>query len=82
MTPLGNKLGEWITLQGEKYSNDLAGKQYSVGREVFCWNVDGNFAGDTVVTLEVLIDFAGDTKASLTTLFPWLLAEDNPVISW
>ena len=36
MTPLGNKLGEWITLQGEKYSNDLVGEQYSVGREVLC----------------------------------------------
>ena len=48
MTPLGNKLGEWITLRGEDYPNDLAGKQYFVGREVLCWDVDGNFAGDTV----------------------------------
>ena len=31
---VGNKLGEWITLWGEKYSSDLAGKQYSVGREI------------------------------------------------
>ena len=31
---VGNKLGEWITLRGEKHSNDLAGKQYSVGREI------------------------------------------------
>ena len=29
----------------------------------------------------MLIDFAGDKKTLLTTLFPWLLAEDNPVIS-
>ena len=32
--------------------------------------------------LEVLIDFAGDKKTSSRALFPWLLAEDNPVISW
>ena len=69
-------------MRGGKYSNDLAGKQYSVGREILCWNVDGNFAGDTIVVLEVLIDFAGDKKTSSRTLFPWLLAEDNPVISW
>ena len=78
---MGNKLGEWITLRGEKYSSDLAGEQYSVGREVPCWNVDGNFAGDTIVVLEVLIDFAGDKKTVSRTLFSWLLAEDNPVIS-
>ena len=48
MTLLGNKLGEWITLRGENYSSDLAGEQYSVGREVRCWDVDGNSAGDTV----------------------------------
>ena len=43
---------------------------------------DDNFAGDTVVMLEVLIDFAGDKKTSSRMIFPWLLAEDNPVISW
>ena len=32
--------------------------------------------------LEVLIDFAGGKKTSPRTIFPWLLAEDNPVISW
>ena len=79
---MGNKLGEWITLRGEKYSNDLVGEQYSVGREVLCWNVDGIFVGDTMVVLEVLIDFVGDKKTSPRTLFLWLLAEDNPVISW
>ena len=78
---MGNKLGEWITLRGEKYSSDLAGEQYSVGREVLCWNADGNFIGGTVVMLEVLIDFAGDKKTSSGTIFPWPLAEDNPVIS-
>ena len=67
---------------GENYSSDLAGEQYSVGREVLYWNVDGNFAGDTIVVLEALIDFAGDKKTSSRTIFPWLLAEDNPVISW
>ena len=66
----------------KKYSSDLAGEPYSVGREVLCWNVDGNFTGDTIVMLEVLIDFAGDEKTSPRTIFPWLLAEDNPVISW
>ena len=67
-----------------------------MGREILCWDIDGNFAGDTVVMLEVLIDFAGDTvvtlevlidfaggkKTSPRTIFPCLLAEDNPVISW
>ena len=41
-----------------------------------------DFAGDTIVMLEVLIDFAGDKKTSPRTIFPWLLAEDNLVISW
>ena len=41
-----------------------------------------DFAGGTLVVLEVLIDFAGDKKTSSRTIFPWLLAEDNPVISW
>ena len=50
--------------------------------EVLCWNVDGNFAGDTIVVLEVLIDFAGDKKTLPRTIFSWLLVEDNPVISW
>ena len=36
ITPLGNKLGEWNTLRGDKYSSDLAGKQYSVGGEILC----------------------------------------------
>ena len=31
--------------------------------------------------LEVLIDFAGEKRILSTTTFPWLLAEDNPVIS-
>ena len=32
--------------------------------------------------LEVLIDFAGDKETLSRMLFPWILAEDNPVISW
>ena len=48
-----------------------------MGREVLCWEVDGNFAGDTIVMLEVLIDFAGDKETLQRTIFPWLLAEDN-----
>ena len=62
MTPLGNKLGEKITLRGENYSSDLAGDIFAVS--------------------EVSINFAGDKKISSRTLFPWLSAEDNPVISW
>ena len=52
-----------------------------MGREILCWDIDGNSAGDTVVTLEVLLDFVGDRKTSSGTIFTWLLAEDNPVIS-
>ena len=50
-----------------------------MGREVLCWDVDGNSAGDTVVMLEVLMDPAGDRKTLPRTIFPWLLVEDNPV---
>ena len=67
---------------GRNDSSDLAGEPYSVGREILCWDVDGNFVGDTIVMMEVLIDSAGDGKTSSGTIFPWLLAEDNPVISW
>ena len=49
MTPLGNKLGDYS--MGGNYSSDLAGEQYSVRREVLCWDVDDNSAGDTVVEL-------------------------------
>ena len=35
-----------------------------------------------MAVLEVLIDFAGDKKTLPRTIFSWLLAEDNPVISW
>ena len=38
--------------------------------------------GIPFVMLEVLIDSAGDKKTLPRTVFPWLLAEDNPVISW
>ena len=71
-----------ITKWGGSYSSDPAGEQYSVGKEVLCWNVDGNFAGDTIVMLELLMESAGDKKTSLGTIFPWILAEDNPFISW
>ena len=33
---------------GKNYSSDLAGEQYSVGKEVLCWDVDGNFAGEVI----------------------------------
>ena len=68
--------GEKITLAILLGNNTLWGERYSV--EMF----DDNFAGDTIVMLEVLIDSAGDKKTSPRTIFPWLLAEDNPVISW
>ena len=32
--------------------------------------------------LEVLIDSAGGKKTLPRTVFPWLLAQDDPVISW
>ena len=71
------------TLCGEKITLAiLLVEQYSVGREILCWDIDDNSTGDTVVTLEVLMDFAGDKETSTRTIFPWLLAEDNPVISW
>ena len=54
-------------------SNTLWGERYFAGM------FDGNFVGDTIV---VLIDFAGDKKTSPRMIFPWILAEDNPVISW
>ena len=73
-------LANGITLRGGKHSNDLAGKQYSVGREILLLSVD-NLLGDTLVVLEVLIDFAGGKRTSSRMTFPWLLAEDNPVIS-
>ena len=41
-----------------------------MGREVFCWDVDDNFDGDTVVMLEVFTDFAGDRTTSPRTIFP------------
>ena len=56
-------------------NNTLWGERY------FVETLYENSVGDTVVMLEVLIDSAGDEKTLSTTLFPWLLAEDNPVIS-
>ena len=59
-----------------------------LGNVEICWRIlnflkfDGSFAGDNIVVLEVLINFAGDKKTSPRTISPWLLAEDNPVISW
>ena len=51
------------------------------GEEYFA-EVDDNSAGDTIVMLEVLIDSAGGKKTLPRTIFSWLLAEDNPIISW
>ena len=63
----------------KRYSSDHAGKQYSVGNRDALLNVDSLLR--IPLLLEVLIDFAGDRETLSTTLFPWLLAEDNPVIS-
>ena len=41
--------------------------------KITCWGY--------LVELEVCIDFARDKKILSTTIFPWLSAEDNPVIS-
>ena len=54
------------TLWGERYSAEML-------RITSLW---------IPLMLEVLIDFVGDEKTLSTTIFPWLLAEDNPVISW
>ena len=66
--------GEKSTLAILLGSNTLWGERYSVEMLMI------TLLGDTIVMLEVLIDFAGDKKTSSRTLFPWLLAEDNPVI--
>ena len=47
----------------------LLGSNTQWGERYFA-EVDGNSAGDTIVTLEVLIDFAGDRKTSTRTIFP------------
>ena len=67
--------GRKDTLATMLRSNTLWGDEYFA-------EVDDNSAGDTIVVLEVLMDFAGGKKTLSTTLFPWLLAEDNPVISY
>ena len=72
MTPLGNKLCWRDSLQGMN----------SVGKERYFAEVDDNSAGDTIVELCWKINSAGDRKTSPGTIFPWQLAEDNPVISW
>ena len=48
MTPLRNKLGKWKILRGEKIT--------PLGIPLM------SYAGDILVVLEVLIDFAGDRK--------------------
>ena len=79
MTPLGNKLGDYSA--GENYSSDLDEEQYSWEEKYSIGMLNDNSAGDTVVMLAVLIDYAGDEKNTPRTIFPWLLAEDNPLIS-
>ena len=82
MTPLGNKLGDGL-LCGEKITLAiLLGKNTLWEERYFAEMFDDNSAGDTIDMLEVLLDSAGDKKTSPRTTFSWLLAEDNPVISW
>ena len=79
---VGKKLGEWNNSAGRKStltillgSNTLWGERcFAELLIITCWRY-------LCCMLEVLIDFAGDKKTVLTTTFPWLLAEDNPVIS-
>ena len=59
----------------------LLGTSTLWGERYFAEMFDDNFVGDTVDVLEVLIDSAGDKKTSPRTIFPWLLAEDKPVIN-
>ena len=66
---------------GDNHSSYLAGEQYSVGERYFVEMLVVTSLGIPLM-LEVLIDFAGDKKAPPGTIFLWLLAEDNPVISW
>ena len=56
----------------------------SVGKERYFAEVDDNSAGDTIVELcwKICWTPLGDRKTSPGTIFPWQLAEDNPVISW
>ena len=68
--------GEKITLATLLRNDTLWKERY------YAEMLDDNSTGDTVVMLEVLIDSAGDKKTLPRTVFPWLLAEDNPVISW
>ena len=81
MTSLRNELGEWKILRGGKYSDDLAGEQYSVGGERY-------FAGMLIIICWGYLCCIGSVdglrwgkKTLSRTLFPWLLSKDNPVIS-
>ena len=55
----------------------------SVGKERYFAEVDDHSAGDTIVELRFgdLRNSAGYRKTSPRTIFPWQLAEDNPVMS-
>ena len=70
-----------ITLWGEITLVILLGNN-TLWEERYSVEIDDNSTGDTIVMLKVLIDSAGDRKTSPRTIFPWSLAEDNPVISW
>ena len=55
--------GEKSTLVILLGNNTLWGERYFAGM------FDGNFAGDIIVMLEVLMDSAGDKKTSPRTIF-------------
>ena len=70
-------------LCGENYSSDLAGENTLCEERYFAEMLYENSDGDTIVELRLggLRNSAGDRNTSPRTIFPWQLAEDNPVIS-
>ena len=81
MTPLGNKLGDYsagkVTLATLLGNNTLWAERYLAGMLMIT-----SLGIPLLRYVEVLIDSAGAKKTLPRTIFPWLLAEDNPVISW
>ena len=69
---------------GINLANRLLYGEWTLWEERYFAEVDDNSAGDTYwrVMLKGLMNSTGDRKTSPGTIFPWQLAEDNPVISW
>ena len=79
---MGNKLDEEITLRGITTLEILLGNNTLWEERYFAGMLMITSLGIPFGMLDVLIDSAGDRKTSPRTIFPWLLVEDNPVISW